>query len=162
MISPVISSKELNPMKFALENLGKVKEDIKPLIEEHWEEIALDKGAIKLNPDWDAYGAYDFIGSLRVYTARENGQLMGYFVVLVSKSLHYKDHTFANNDIIFLKKEARQGLTGLKLIKYAIHKLEAEGVSKIHINTKIHQPFDVVLERLGFSCIERIYSKCLR
>lgn len=149
-------------MKFALENLGNVKEDIKPLIEEHWKEIALDKGAIKLNPDWDAYGAYDFIGSLRVYTAREDGQLMGYFVVLVSRSLHYKDHTFANNDIIFLKKEARQGLTGFKLIKYAVQQLEAEGVSKIHINTKIHQPFDVVLERLGFNCIERIYSKCLR
>ena len=149
-------------MEFELENLANVKEDILPLIEEHWKEIALNKDVIKLNPDWDAYGAYDYIGSLRVYTARQDGQLMGYFVVLVSKSLHYKDHTLANNDIIFLRKQAREGMTGVKLIKYAIKCLETEGVSKIHINTKIHQPFDVILERLGFDCIERIYSKCLR
>lgn len=149
-------------MKFAHENLANVKEDILPLIEEHWKEIALNKDVIKLNPDWDAYAAYDYIGALRVYTARQDGQLMGYFVVLVSKSLHYKDHTFANNDIIFLRKQAREGMTGVKLIKYAVSCLEKEGVSKILINTKIHQPFDVILERLGFNCIERIYSKCLR
>jgi len=149
-------------MKFAHENLAKVKEDILPLIEEHWKEIALNKDVIKLNPDWEAYAAYDYIGSLRVYTARQDGQLMGYFVVLVSRSLHYKEHTFANNDIIFLRKEAREGMTGVKLIKYAVTCLEKEGVSQIQINTKIHQPFDVILERLGFKCIERIYSKCLR
>ena len=149
-------------MKYAHENLANVKEDILPLIEEHWEEIALNKDVIKLNPDWDAYSAYDYIGSLRVYTARDEGQLVGYFLVLVSKSLHYKDHTFANNVITFLRKSAREGMTGVKLIKSAIKCLEAEGVSKILINTKTHQPFDVILERLGFDCIERIYSKCLR
>jgi hypothetical protein len=66
------------------------------------------------------------------------------------------------NDIIFLKKEVRLGMTGVKLIKYAVKCLEEEGVSKIMINTKIHQPFDAVLERLNFKCIERVYSKCLR
>ena len=88
-------------MDFALENLAKVRREIEPLLEEHWKEIALNKDKIKLNPDWRAYADLDSINALRIYTARKDGKLMGYFVVIVSKSLHYRDHLFANNDIIF-------------------------------------------------------------
>lgn len=149
-------------MDFALENLAKVRREIEPLLEEHWKEIALNKEKIKLNPDWRAYADLDSINALRIYTARKDGKLMGYFVVIVSKSLHYRDHLFANNDIIFLTKPARKGLTGVKLIKFALDALEAEGVTKVHINTKAHQPFDAILERLGFDEIERVYSLMLR
>ena len=149
-------------MDFALESLSKVRREIEPLLEEHWKEIALNKDKIKLNPDWRAYADLDSIHALRIYTARKDGKLMGYFVVIVSKSLHYRDHLFANNDIIFLTKPARKGLTGVKLIKFALDSLEAEGITKVHINTKAHQPFDAILERLGFEEIERVYSLMLR
>ena len=149
-------------MKFALENLARVRREIEPLLEEHWKEIALNKEVIKLNPDWEGYARLDNINALRVYTARKNDKLMGYFVVIVSKSLHYRDHLFANNDIIFLTKAARKGLTGVKLIKFAIDSLTAEGITKLHVNTKAHQPFDAILERLNFEEIERVYSLVLR
>ena len=149
-------------MDFALENLAKVRREIEPLLEEHWKEIALNKEIIKLNPDWRAYAELDSINALRIYTARKEGKLMGYFVILVSRSLHYKDHLFANNDIVFLTKSARRGLTGLKLVKFAVESLQAEGVTKLHVNTKTHQPFDPIMERLGFEEIETVFSKLLR
>ena len=149
-------------MEFAIENLAKVRHEIEQLLEQHWQEIALNKDIIKMNPDWEAYARLDAVNSLRIYTARKDDQLMGYFVVLVSKSLHYRDHLFANNDVIFLSKSARKGLTGVKLIKYAIESLAAEGITKLHINTKAHQPFDAILERLKFDAIERVYSLVLR
>ena len=149
-------------MKYAHESFTQVKDEIKPLIEEHWEEIALNQDIIKLNPDWDAYAALDSVGKLRVYTARKDGELVGYFVLIVGPSLHYKDHIFANNDIIFLRADVREGFTGIKLIKYAVECLEPEGVRQININTKIHQPFDRILERQGFENIERVYAKCMR
>ena len=149
-------------MKFAHENLANVKQDILPLLDEHWREIALNQDVIKLNPHWEAYAALDAAGRLRVYTARENGELLGYFVLIVAPSLHYKDHIFANNDIIFLRADVREGFTGIKLIKYAVECLEREGVRQININTKVHQPFDKILERQGFENIERVYSKCMR
>ena len=149
-------------MEFAIENLAKVRHEIEPLLEQHWQEIALNKDIIKMNPDWEAYARLDAVNSLRIYTARKDDQLMGYFVVLVSKSLHYRYHLFANNDVIFLSKSARKGLTGVKLIKYAIESLAAEGITKLHINTKAHQPFDAILERLKFEAIERVYSLVLR
>lgn len=149
-------------MDFALENIANVRREIEPLLEEHYKEIALNKDIIKLNPDWRAYAQLDAINGLRIYTARKDGKLMGYFVVIVSRSLHYKDHLFANNDVIFLAKTARKGLTGMKLIKYAIESLKAEGVTKLHVNTKMHQPFDPIMERLGFEEIETVFSKVLR
>ena len=149
-------------MDFALENLAKVRREIEPLLEEHWKEIALNKEIIKLNPYWRAYAELDSINALRIYTARKEGKLMGYFVILVSRSLHYKDHLFANNDIVFLRKSARRGLTGLKLVKFAVESLQAEGVTKLHVNTKTHQPFDPIMERLGFEEIETVFSKVLR
>lgn len=149
-------------MEFALENLARVRREIEPLIKQHYDDIALNKDIIKLNPDWEGYARLDNINALRVYTARKDDELVGYFVVIVSKSLHYRDHLFANNDIIFLAKSARKGLTGVKLIKYAIESLAAEGITKLHVNTKAHQPFDAILERLNFEEIERVYSLVLR
>jgi len=149
-------------MKFSLENLARVRHEIEPLIKQHYDEIALNKDIINLNPDWEGYARLDSINALRIYTARKDDELMGYFVVIVSKSLHYRDHLFANNDIIFLTKPARKGLTGVKLIKYAIDSLAAEGITKLHVNTKAHQPFDAILERLNFEEIERVYSLVLR
>jgi len=46
-------------MNFALENLAKVRREIEPLLQEHWEEIALNKDTIKLNPDWREYARLD-------------------------------------------------------------------------------------------------------
>jgi hypothetical protein len=145
-------------MDFAHESFTNVKSEIKPLIEEHWKEIALHKDAIKLNPDWKGYARLADVGGLRVYTARQEGELVGYFVLIVSRSLHYMDHLFANNDIIFIKKGHRKGTAGIKLIKYAVEKLKKEGVTLININSKNHQSFGPVLQRLEFEHIENVYS----
>lgn len=148
-------------MTYQLEALASVRREAEPLLKQHWEEIAVNKDIIKLNPDWRAYAELDRINALRVFTARKDGELIGYFVVIVSKALHYADHLFANNDVIFLAKPARKGMTGIKLIKFAIESLKAEGITKLHVNTKAHQPFDPILERLGFEEIERVYSLVL-
>lgn len=144
------------------EFLQTVVEDIKPLLDKHWEEIATNKHAIKLNPDWDAYAALEEAGCLKIFTARENDKLVGYFVVIVRNHIHYKDHLFAANDIIYLSPEHRKGMTGAKLIKFAENCLKEDGVSVLLINTKRHKPFDRLLSWLGFTYTERLYSKLLR
>lgn len=149
-----------NKIEFAHESLTQVKQEIKPLLEQHWKEIAINQEHIKLNPDWKQYARLDSINALRVYTARSAKKLVGYFVVIISKNLHYQDHLFAANDVIFLAKTHRKGTTGIRLIKYAEEQLKAEGISVMVVNTKAHQPFDKILERQGFELTERVYSKC--
>ena len=148
-------------LKYQQEFLSQVQTECQSLIELHWEEIALNKDSIKLNPDWDAYYSLEDQGKLKIFTARDGNTLVGYFVVILGNNIHYKDHLFANNDIIYLHKDFRKGFAGVRLIKFAEACLKEDGVSVLTINTKIHQPFDKVLERLKFKPIERVYSKYL-
>lgn len=146
-------------IKYQQEFLDTCKKDCQELIRLHWEEIAVNKDKIKLNPDWDAYHALEQNQRLKIFTARSEEELVGYFVVITGSNLHYKDHVFAVNDILYLKKEYRKGRTGIKLIKFAEKYLRDDGVSVLNINTKVHKPFDVLMEYMGFGLVERVYSK---
>lgn len=143
------------------ESLVTVKADIIPLLEKHWEEVALNKEKIKLNPDWDAYANLEDAGVLKIFTSREDGKLVGYFVVFVKSHIHYKDHLFCYNDVIFVDEEYRKGFTSTRLIKFAEKCLKADGVEVMIVNTKRHKPFDSLLVWLGYKHIENLYSKVL-
>lgn len=147
--------------KFAREPLAKVRDEAKDLLTKHWEDIALNKEKIKLNPDWEVYENLEKTGNLGLYTARKDGKLIGYFVVIATNHIHYKDHIFAANDIIYIDPDYRKGLTGLKLIKFVENDLKSIGVSVLTINTKVHMPFDILMERMKYNLIERTYSKYL-
>lgn len=146
-------------IKYQQEFLDTCEKDCQELIRLHWEEIAVNKDKIKLNPDWDAYHALEQNQRLKIFTARSEEELVGYFVVITGSNLHYKDHVFAVNDILYLRKEYRKGRTGIKLIKFAEKYLRDDGVSVLNINTKVHKPFDVLMEHMGFGLVERVYSK---
>lgn len=148
-------------MKYQQEFLASVYIECQNLIDLHWQDIALNKDKIKLNPDWDRYEEAEKNGDLKIFTARSNDQLVGYFACLISVSLHYKDHVFAHNDVLFLHPDYRKGLAGWRLMKFAEQCLRDDGVSLLMVNTKIHKPFDVLLQRLGYSHIENVYSKVL-
>lgn len=143
------------------ESLVTVKADIIPLLEKHWEEVAINKEKIKLNPDWDAYANLEDSGVLKIFTARNEGKLIGYFVVFVKPHIHYKDHLFCYNDLIFIDEEYRKGFTSPRLIKFAEKCLKADGVEVMIVNTKTHKPFDSLLVWLGYKHIENLYSKVL-
>lgn len=148
-------------MKFQQELLHQVYDDIQDLLKVHWEEIALNKDFIKLNPDWEQYEKAEQEGILKGFTAREDGKLVGYFVTIVQRSLHYSDYIFATNDVIFLHPEYRKGLAGWRLVKFAEKCLKEDGVSILFINTKVHKPFDALVTRMGYNLVERVYSKRL-
>lgn len=149
------------PITYQQESLATCKGDAQDLLQQHWEEIALNKDFIRLNPDWEAYYNLEETGSLKIFTAREDSKLIGYFVVLCRKHLHYVDHVFAFNDILYLQKDYRKGLVGAKLMKFAEKCLKDDGISVMIVNTKRHKPFDTLLEWLGYKHIENIYSKTL-
>ena len=148
-------------VKYQQEFLVSVREEAKPLLNSHWEEIAVNKDKIRLNPDWEAYESLEEQGKLKIFTARDGERLVGYFVVIVGVNIHYKDHLFASNDIIYLSPEYRRGFTGIKLIKFAEGCLKKDGVSVLTVNTKVHQPFDKLMDFLKFRKVERVYSKYL-
>lgn len=146
-------------MEYQQEFFSDCYEEAQELLEMHWNEIALNKDVIKLNPDVEQYEDAEASGCLKIFTARDDGKMVGYFALIVQRSLHYMDHAFAHNDVIFLHPEYRKGFAAAKLIKFAVDCMAQDGVSVVTINTKTKKPFDVLLKRLGFEHIESVYAK---
>lgn len=146
-------------MHFALENVIDIKSELEPIIKMHWEQIALNKDKIKLNPDWKQYKLLEDAGILKLYTVRDGTELVGYFCVVMAMGLHYADHVMAACDVLYVKPDKRAGLTGYKLISFVEKELKKLNVSVLAINTKVHAPFDKLMERMNYKCTERLYQK---
>lgn len=147
-------------MIIAHECLANVKQDIQPLLEKHWLETEPNQETILLNPDWEQYALLDSAGILHIFTARDNENLVGYLVMMLSKSIHHKDHLFATTDVIYVKPDYRKTHTGADLIKFAESHCKENGASLMTLNMKVEFPFDRLMTTMGFNLLERVYHKC--
>lgn len=137
-------------------------DEMRPLLQQHWQEVAGHKDKIKLDPDFDKYRELAEADALCCVSMRLDGRLVGYFICFVWPHIHYKDHLMAMNDAIFILPEHRKGLTpALSLIKFMEGALRERGVSKMIVNTKLKHNFGSVLMRLGFKPFEEVYDKLL-
>lgn len=144
---------------FAVEHYRDAIPGMRLLYDEHWAEVALDKDAIKLDPDYEKYLALADHGLIHCVTARlEDGSLIGYYLAIVYAHLHYRTSITAFTDIFYLAKERRDGWTGYRLLKTARDTLKARGVQRIVLPMKNHINFESILTRLGFKWIERVYT----
>lgn len=149
----------MSNITFQVESFEDTVEEMKPLFDLHWEEIAIHRDKIKLNPDYEQYALLCEAGALHIVTARDGGKMIGYFISFLQPHLHYLDHTFAINDVLFLLPEYRHTDIGAGMFMYAEEKLKEAGASVIIIHMKTHAPFDSLCLALGYENVERNYSK---
>lgn len=146
-------------MKFNLEKVRDIIEEIEPLLHKHYEEIAHFK-TIPLDPDYDQYLQLEELGVIRLFTARtDDGLLVGYAVFFVRANLHYKSSLQAAQDIIFIDP-AHRG-TGAKFILWCDEQLKAEGVQAVYHHVKKAHNFGPMLERFGYELVDLIYGRIL-
>lgn len=159
---------------FQAEKLMDVREEVWPLLLRHWDEIALNKDAVPLNPDWDTYGVLETQGMLHVTTARSDaGEIVGYASYVIVPNLHYKTMMVADGDIFYLAPEHRRGTTGLRLLreteKHILAFCAASGKphdcvyiinkEKEHFRKEGRSVVGPIMTHLGFKLIEHYYAK---
>jgi hypothetical protein len=147
-----------------------LKREVEPLLRKHWEEIALDKDTVPLDPAWDTYARINAAGLYLAVTARValdhvnekmRYRLVGYSSYFLTPQLpHYKSQAVAESDIFFLDPAYRQGMNGYRLLKFCEHvifnDLEYDQiVTRCKLGEHDLGPF---LERLGYMPIERVYK----
>jgi GNAT superfamily N-acetyltransferase len=134
-------------------------EEARPLLEEHWLEIAHYKDII-LDPDYEAYKASEDAGFVRCYTSRdESGKLVGYALYFVRTNPHYRTSIQASQDILFVSKNHR-GMGG-RFIKWCDEQLRSEGVQVVYHHIKQAHNFGPMLERFGYELVDLIYARRL-
>ena len=135
--------------------------EMSALWNEHWEEVAINRDQIKLDPDLDQYRELERTGALHVVVARERGAIVGYHISIVRPHLHYRRSLSAFTDVYFLRKSHRHGMTGVRLIKAAEETLRARGVQKMFTGTKLTLDMGPIFQRLGWTPTETLYTKMI-
>lgn len=124
---------------------------LEPLLEAHWQEVAHDKESIPLSVDWDGYRSDERNGSFLPLALRRDGKLIGYNAFIIGRSRHYKNHIFANNDVIYLKPEER-GIDGVWMVLEAERILRALGAVKVFYHCKV----DAILGSVAGDSLEAV------
>ncbi len=144
---------------YAREMVQDLWEELLPLSQRHWEEIAKYKD-IPLSPDIETYNKVEILGRLRCYTARKDGVLIGYAWFFVNYNLHYQESLQAVQDVVFLAPEHRKGRIGLQLLRFADEQLKKDGVQVIsHHVKKDHPQLGSLLEFMGYEVMDIVYSR---
>ena len=135
-------------------------EELRLILPEHYDELCVTKD-FPLDPDYEAYGRLCVAGMLKCITCRVDDMLVGYAIFVVNPHLHYKSCRTAFEDIYFLKKEFRQGRTGIRLFQYAEDALRNAGVHRIIMHTKLHMDNSRLFEYLGYKMTDKLFTKIL-
>lgn len=131
-----------------------------PLLVEHYDEIA-HYPDIELDPAMEEYRALEAIGNLRIFTARQDGNLIGYAVFFVRRNLHYRKSVQASQDILFVRKVNRAATIGWRLIEFCDEQLKSEGVQAVYQHVKRAHNFGPLLEKMGYELVDLIYARRL-
>jgi hypothetical protein len=145
-------------IKYQQESFDTVIDDIQGLLELHKNELCMFGEDIELNPNWSKYKELDKIGILNIITMRKNGILIGYYISIIFRHLHY-NFTISCNDILYIVKKYRgHAMTFFRFIQ---KHLEDRGVKVMSFNIKPILDFRNVAEYLGFELLEYTYFKRL-
>lgn len=146
----------------SVESLVDVLPEMKTLFGGHWEELALDKQAVPLDPQYEVYLERERLGQTLVIVMRENGVVIGYWVGFIAPGLHYRTCLTATMDIFYIKPEARGGSKALKMFRFVEKELVRRGVQRWFMGSKLHKDVGRLFAALGMKPIETYYSKLLK
>jgi hypothetical protein len=148
-------------LMFQVEKWAQFVEDGKDIFPRHYEELSLEKGIVPMGLDVAKYQEIEDKGMLHVLTARLDGKLIGYYIGIVVTHPHYKDAgLMATTDMFYILPEHRNGV-GMKLLIHAANTLKARGVIKVFLGTKLKQDHTALLEALGWTATDKVFTKLL-
>lgn len=144
-----------------LATIEEVINRIKPLLAAHWQEVALHKRALPLNPIWPFYYAEEQAGRLIVVIAESGAELIGYNVHFLNDMLHNAPAVMARNDIIYLNPKHRGGTTAIRMVRLGEQEAARRMASKISMHVKKGHDFSPLLIHLGYEEEETIFTKVI-
>ena len=146
---------------FQEELIENLVEELKPLLQEHWKELANHQDDRPLDPDFDAYILINRRQVIRFITVRDNEKLIGYASFLISNHLHYRSWKYAVSDVYYLSLEYRKTNVGVQFFQNIETWLKDIGVNSITVQDKVNHAHTSFFERLGFTHVEQVYEKVI-
>ena len=158
-----IHQPSVEPLKYLIRAISVVefKELSEDLLEEHYQELTLNKNVVKLDVNWEKYQKLEDLGMLMALGAWEKGEFIGYSIFFIQTHMHYKGLKTALNDVLYLRKDKRQGMAGIRLIKESERQLAKNGLIKVLWHVKFNTALGPLLKRFGYANEEFTMAKIL-
>jgi N-acetylglutamate synthase-like GNAT family acetyltransferase len=146
-----------------VESLTERLDELKSFFPLHWEELALNKDRVPLQPNYDEYLRRDEHGAVLFATVRKQGALIGYFVGFIAPHLHYQTCLTLTMDIFYIDPEHRDGSprAGIRLFREVEREARRRGVQRMFVGSKLHRDASRLFDFLGYERVEVYYSKML-
>lgn len=144
-------------MEFLREEIAKTWNEARDLLSNNHEETGLFEPE-DFNPSVDKYCALEHEGMAKLFTARHEGNLIGYGVYLVVRHLHYENKVFAMQDTLYVDPAFR-GAESIEFIKFMDHELYADGVDVILRQVTVKKDYSDALISLGYNEVETSYIR---
>lgn len=141
-----------------VETLADQIDTLKPLLPLHWEELALYKDRMPLDPDYAWYLRTEEEGRLLLVTLRADGEPVGYFVGTLGASPHYRSTPACKMDILYVHPDHRGASAGLLLLRTIRRELKRRGIKIWWMGSKNHKSIERLFERYGFDRAETHFS----
>jgi len=148
-------------INYTQEFLSDVKDEVVFLIQDHFNEVYPVREVFELDMDWDLYGQLENLGLLKIFTARDDGRLVGYLWVILSPNLHSRGSMLACDDGLYVAKSYRGQAVAKDLVRFTERCLKEDGIKVFHIVGTTEKPIDSFVKRMGYTEIETKFQKVL-
>lgn len=135
--------------------------ELRPILDRHWEELALDKDKVPLDPQYEIYFTREEAGELLTFTVREDSELVGYFLGFIAPGLHYRTCLTCTMDIFYIHPDHRGHGMGINLFKCVEKVLKQRGVNRLFVGSKMHKDAAFLFQKLGYREVERYFCTWL-
>ena len=145
------------------ESMSEILEEGLPLISRNWEEMGMNKDFLVLDPAYKKYKKLDAFGSLKLFTVRSDGKLVGYVLYTIFNHPHFQTSLWAQSDTMWLSPDQRGLGHGAELVTFAEDWLRNRGVVIMRTGVNLSsKSAGIMLEKLGHFPVEMAYEKVLR
>lgn len=148
-------------MTLQLERVEPIWNDLMALATLHWAGTKTYRRHYPFNPSFERYKACNDQGFFQLITARnEQGQLVGYFGLYLSRSMH-SQHLMATEDTFFLHPDYRGGRYALRFLQHIEQQCQRWGVEELMFSCEEDNASGIkkLLLHLDFQPVITQYSK---
>lgn len=146
--------------KFNIESIADISEEFLELFKKQAKERSFFKS--KIDPDVFLIHRLEMQGSLKIYTIRAKGDLLGFAIYTINQSLHVKKELHAMLDSFYIPKKLKQISFIGEFISYCEADLESDGVKFIFQYSQMGSDYSKQLGKLGYKQHEEGYGKELK
>lgn len=149
-------------LSFSIEPVSATWNEVMILANQHWAGTKSYRRHEPFNPSFDRYHAFNQSGFFQLFTARDAGDLVGYFGVYLCPSMH-SQKLMATEDTFYLAPSHRGGRNALRFLKHIESVMIEWGVHEIMFSCEIDNETGIkgLLKLLDYHPVTVQYSKYL-